>query len=53
MFAFYVNVRFLPELKIKGLMIWLFYMIVYVVLIGDIIMCSISLSNVDDEFSRY
>ena len=53
LFAFYVNVRFLPELKIKGFLVWLFYLIVYVVLVGDIIVCSVAISDIDNEFDRY
>ena len=32
---------------------WMFYLIVYVVLIGDIIGYSIALNDVNSEFNRY
>ena len=53
LFAFYINVRYLPELRIRGCLVWMFYMIMYVVLVGDIISCSIEVNNINEEFVNY
>ena len=53
LFAFYINVRFLPELRIRGCLVWMFYMIMYVVLVGDIISCAMELNDINGEFLKY
>ena len=53
LFAFYINVRFLPELRIRGCLVWMFYMIIYVVLIGDIISCAMEINDINGEYKDY
>ena len=51
--SLYINIRYLSQLKIKGCLIWMFYMITYIVLVGDIINCIGEIDDINGEYARY
>ena len=51
--ALYINFKYLPQLRIRGCIVWMFYMIMYVVLIGGIINCAGEINNINGEYIKY
>ena len=51
--AGYINIRFLPQLKIKGWLVWMFYMIIYVVLVTAMLFCFGEIKNINAEYLAY
>ena len=51
--AGYINIRFLPQLKIKGWLVWTFYFIIYLVVASAMLYCIGEINNIDMEYLKY